>query len=116
MTRDCSSWLWQCCGWGILCAVFVVTTAGPHAAAQSSFGELGGAERVPLPVESDGRRFDGEPDSRGDDEAEAGGVFLPSGNAIRLWEDTLATVSAGHVIAHVVPPDFAAVPPRAGVI
>lgn len=116
MTRACSSWLGQGCGWGILYVVLSVTTAGPHAAAQSSFGELGGAERVPLPVESDGLRFDGALESRGDTEAEAGGIFLPSGNAIRLWEDTLATVSAGHVIARVVPPDFAAVPPRAGVI
>ena len=73
-------------------------------------------ERLPLPAERDGLRFDDAAESSVDDDTEAGGVFLPSGNAMRLWEDTLATVSAGHVIARVVPPDFAAVPPKAGVI
>ena len=50
------------------------------------------------------------------DDIEEGGVFLPSRDAVRLWEETLATVSASHVVARIDPPDFASVPPRAGVI
>lgn len=49
-------------------------------------------------------------------EVETKGVFLPSRDAMRLWEETLGTVSARHVIARVDPPEFTAVPPRAGVI
>jgi len=52
-------------------------------------------------------------DDGGDDQR---GIFLPSDNASRLWEQTLATVAADHAIARVEPPDFDALPPLPGVI
>lgn len=85
---------------------------------QSQFGGFGNAaETVPSPAASAQAAgpaaafISAEPD-----EQAAGGVFLPSGNAERLWAETLATISASHVITRVDPPDFANVPPRAGVI
>ena len=45
-----------------------------------------------------------------------GGMFLPSDDGMRLWRQTLATVSADWPIVRMVEPDFGAVPPREGVI
>jgi len=45
-----------------------------------------------------------------------GGMFLPSDDGMRLWRQTLATVSADWPVVRTVEPDFRAVPPREGVI
>jgi hypothetical protein len=99
-----------------VCALVALAAMAVPAIGQDSFGGLENAELLPLPQAAEGLRFSGEQADVPEAESEAGGVFLPSGDAQRLWEETLATVSAGHLIARVAPPDFAAVPPRAGVI
>lgn len=45
-----------------------------------------------------------------------GGMFLPADNGTRLWQQTLATVSADWPIVRTVEPDFLATPPREGLI
>jgi membrane-associated phospholipid phosphatase len=45
-----------------------------------------------------------------------GGMFLPAADGRALWERTLATVAADWPVVRAVEPDFAAVPPRPGVI
>ena len=95
----------------------LVAAAASGAAGQAEFGSLENAAgnnvlsvaSPPSATPADERAFS-EEDER------AGGVFLPSGNAERIWAETLATVSASHVITRMDPPDFANVPPRAGVI
>ncbi len=99
-----------------VCALVALAAMAVPAIGQDSFGGLDNTELLPLPQAAEGLRFSGEQADVPEAESEAGGVFLPSGDAQRLWEETLATVSAGHLIARVAPPDFAAVPPRAGVI
>jgi len=44
------------------------------------------------------------------------GTFLPSQNGRLLWNQTLATVSSDWPIMRTVEPDFASLPPRAGLI
>ena len=45
-----------------------------------------------------------------------GGMFLPSDSGTKLWQQTLATVSADWPIVRTVEPDFRATPPREGLI
>lgn len=45
-----------------------------------------------------------------------GGMFLPSRDGQRLWEQTLATVRAEWPVVRAEPPDFLADPPRPGII
>ena len=45
-----------------------------------------------------------------------GGMFLPAADGRKLWQQTLATVAADWPVVRTVEPDFAAVPPREGVI
>ena len=47
---------------------------------------------------------------------ETGGMFLPSDDGIRLWRQTLATVSADWPVVRTVEPDFRSTPPREGLI
>ena len=42
------------------------------------------------------------------------GMFLPSANGAKLWERTLRTIAADWPVVRTVPPDFTAIPPRAG--
>lgn len=101
----------------VMAALSLASGAG-LAAAEAEFGEFGNAmETVPLPEAVSPREMPEDGSAFPDDvEPSTGGVFLPSNNAQRLWEETLATVSRGHVVARVDPPDFTAVPPRPGVI
>ena len=47
---------------------------------------------------------------------ESGGMFLQSVDGATLWKQTLATVAADWPIVRIVEPDFAATPPREGLI
>lgn len=42
------------------------------------------------------------------------GMFLPAADGTKLWERTLRTIAADWPVVRTVPPDFAAIPPRAG--
>jgi len=42
------------------------------------------------------------------------GMFLPARDGHKLWEQTLQTITADWPVVRKVPPDFDAVPPRAG--
>ena len=46
----------------------------------------------------------------------AGGMYLPGASGTLLWRQTLATVSADWPVVRTIEPDFAATPPRAGLI
>ncbi|MEI6240434.1 MAG: phosphatase PAP2 family protein [Planctomycetia bacterium] len=48
--------------------------------------------------------------------ADSGGMFLQSDDGATLWKQTVATVSADWPVVRVVEPDFAATPPREGLI
>ncbi|MBU6222515.1 MAG: phosphatase PAP2 family protein [Planctomycetes bacterium] len=48
--------------------------------------------------------------------AESGGMFLQSPDGATLWKQTLATVAADWPIVRIIEPDFAATPPREGLI
>ena len=48
--------------------------------------------------------------------ADSGGMFLQSDSGAALWRQTMATVSADWPIVRAVEPDWAAVPPREGLI
>ncbi|NCA10879.1 phosphatase PAP2 family protein [bacterium] len=47
---------------------------------------------------------------------ESGGMFLQSVDGATLWKQTLATVAADWPLVRIVEPDFAATPPREGLI
>jgi hypothetical protein len=47
---------------------------------------------------------------------ETGGMYLPGSSGERLWQQTLATVSADWPVVRKIDPDFHAVPPREGLI
>jgi membrane-associated phospholipid phosphatase len=44
------------------------------------------------------------------------GMFLPAADGRKLWQQTLATVAGEWPVVRAIEPDFAAVPPREGVI
>ncbi|MFM8433872.1 MAG: hypothetical protein ACKOBP_00800, partial [Planctomycetia bacterium] len=46
----------------------------------------------------------------------ADGIFMPTADGPGLWRQTLDTVAADWPVVRAVPPDFAAVPPRDGLI
>jgi len=46
--------------------------------------------------------------------ASSDGMFLPSANGVKLWERTLRTIATDWPVVRAVPPDFTAIPPRAG--
>lgn len=48
--------------------------------------------------------------------ARAAGIYLPAADKAAVWQQTLDTVAADWPVVRVVPPDFAAVPPRDGLI
>lgn len=86
-------------------AAWLLTAVSTAVASPSSgTGGDGGTpvEPRPLPGVADVRDTDG--------------VFLPAENGRKLWERTLATVSAEWPVARVVEPDFTSIPPRPGVI
>ena len=42
------------------------------------------------------------------------GMFLPARDGGKLWDRTLRTIAADWPVVRTIPPDFAAIPPRAG--
>jgi membrane-associated phospholipid phosphatase len=83
-----------------LCAVFCAVECGPGAASAAEPPVSEGSTE-PLPRAAP---------------ADSGGMFLQSDNGAVLWQQTLATVSADWPVVRVVEPDWAAIPPREGLI
>ena len=65
---------------------------------------MAGASADPLPM----------PEGQQSVPAGSDGMFLPSANGVKLWERTLRTIAADWPVVRTVPPDFSAIPPRAG--
>lgn len=84
----------------VLCAVFCPVEYGPGAASAAEPPVSEGSTE-PLPRAAP---------------ADSGGMFLQSDNGAVLWRQTLATVSADWPVVRVVEPDWAAIPPREGLI
>jgi hypothetical protein len=55
-----------------------------------------------------------EPDGKRIVPAGSDGMFLPAADGNKLWERTLRTIAADWPVVQTVPPDFTAIPPRAG--
>ncbi|MGA1618684.1 MAG: hypothetical protein ACO37F_09240, partial [Pirellulales bacterium] len=65
---------------------------------------MAGASADPLPM----------PEGQQSVPAGSDGMFLPSANGVKLWERTLRTIAADWPVVRTLPPDFTAIPPRAG--